>query len=117
MIWRMDMENKELGKWLAENVMGWKWESAPTDMMGTDVITFYRSEEGRFINEKDWHPTEDHNQIYQCEESLDEKQKIKYLTVLCPDWDEQTNTAWGDLWNLVHATPLQRAQAIYKALT
>lgn len=105
------MDNKELDKWLAENVMGWKLNimQTPYYKYWLQGITY------RFYIDY-WAPTEKIEQAFMCEDKLDPDQQIKYE-------DELRRVIRGNrseevyLFELIHASAEQRCKAIYNTLS
>jgi hypothetical protein len=105
------MINEELNKWLAEKVMGW------SDMGG-----YWADEYGLryWINPEDaecdcevWNPSESRDQVAMCEEKIPEGKRELYIWKLSRAYD---CSIYYITFKIVTASPLQRAEALYKTI-
>lgn len=107
------MENKEMDKWLAEKVMGWH------KLSSQDICVWLDENDVYMTTCAGWHPTENIEQAYQCEDMMPVGKVASYLGYLmeeCTGSEDWDGVSWGNMFDVIHASPYERCQAIYNAL-
>jgi hypothetical protein len=116
------MTNEELNKYLAK-FMGWEESNEVRSIIGTFNLVetpFYKDKNNKVvIPVRMWNPTESLDQMAMCVQTIPENKQTAYLSNLmeiCTGYEDWDDASWENMFNLVEASPLQRAQAIYKTM-
>jgi hypothetical protein len=108
------MTNKELNKWLAEEIMEWE---ATKDSFGD--VSWYP--DGIMV--EFWNPTKDLNQMARCEEKIPEDKYKKYCLTLIDilgierqSYADECLHYYTALFKFATPNARQRAEALYKTM-
>lgn len=125
------MTNAELDRWIAEKVMGWRLAVDNTDTSFPhidSILEIGRTNPVLLVNSmililgtcpyergSIWTPTTNIAQAMEAEGKIPEELKWKYIKCLMQSCGIPDLEYFSGLFDLIHATPKQRCNAIYEA--